>query len=95
MTNQRWAFLKLLFDPHHKIDEKPLSVSKPELYEDGWSVSDAVLWIRIREDLKLFAGSGSEKIISDPDRSGSGQIRIRNEYESKILSQKDENSQQK
>ena len=33
-------FLKLLFDLHRKKYKKPLSVSKHELYEDGWSVSE-------------------------------------------------------
>jgi len=31
----------------------------------------AVMWIRIRSDLKLFAGSGSVILISDPDPTSS------------------------
>jgi hypothetical protein len=40
----------------------------------------AVLWIRIRSDPKLFAGSGSRK-----NHSGSEQLQIRNEFEVKVL----------
>jgi hypothetical protein len=36
------------------------------------------MWIRIRSDQNLLAGSGSEK-----HHSGSGQLRIRNEFEVK------------
>jgi hypothetical protein len=43
-----------------------------------------VLWIRIREDPKLFAGSGSKIIIPDPDGPES-KIKFTKKFPQKII----------
>jgi hypothetical protein len=48
------------------------------LKEKKYSLFKTVVWIRIRSDPKLLEGSGK-------NHSRSGQLRIRNEFEVKLL----------